>query len=683
MSCAGAAATKFLVERALALRSDNCLAQLETVTGQLEDAREECAELDKTLPSGGGPLTVRLQAAEKELAAVDALAPLEASRQAAAQGADSAEQLRAAAEETYRRQRQKWRQALLDAGLPQDLAPAKVKLLMHSRSDYVALARHVAADRAELARRQAVVEAFHLRLSQLQADLTLPLAGQGLTEQFHALRDHLREQAELASRRGALLRLGLRTRRMRHKLRGKVDRNRRRIHSLLNRAGVQNGAELRRRAQQSARRDELIQKRETLSIEIAASLGSHAEETEIASLAADSTRAQLDDRWLDLSTRAGKLREQILAAREQIGRSKQQLQGLIDDPRRGETELRLVSLDRQLREAADRWRLLATTEWFLTGVRATYERERQPETLRAASRYLSRLTEGRYARVWTPLDQDVLRVDDATGKPLPVDVLSRGTREQLFLSLRLALVESYRRRGVELPMILDDVLVNFDAVRTRAAAVVLGEFAAEGHQLLVFTCHEHIYRMFKSLGLSARELPRNPSRPGADIPPEALPEPAPPPLPPPPRAAPIELPKPAPFKWVESSEPVRMITPIVEYATPPVVMLSAEEPSWEIARPIAPPTFPVAPAKPPAAPMKASPTNGKRTHRKSVKFDPVHVPRGPFATAVWYVRVADEIANGPSTEDEVEDILPEPPQARAKPPRSNDPWLDFEPADEE
>ena len=39
---------------------------------------------------------------------------------------------------------------------------------------------------------------------------------------------------------------------------------------------------------------------------------------------------------------------------------------------------------------------------------------------------------------------------------------------------------------------LDDVLVNFDAERAKAAAAVLRDFAAAGHQLLVFTCHEHI-----------------------------------------------------------------------------------------------------------------------------------------------------------------------------------------------
>jgi hypothetical protein len=75
--------------------------------------------------------------------------------------------------------------------------------------------------------------------------------------------------------------------------------------------------------------------------------------------------------------------------------------------------------------------------------------------------------------------------------------------------LRLALASSYARRGSPLPLVLDDVLVNFDADRAKAAAAVLRDFAAEGHQLLVFTCHEHIHKLFKSLKVPVSRLPSN------------------------------------------------------------------------------------------------------------------------------------------------------------------------------
>jgi hypothetical protein len=98
-------------------------------------------------------------------------------------------------------------------------------------------------------------------------------------------------------------------------------------------------------------------------------------------------------------------------------------------------------------------------------------------------------------------------VDAEDGRSASIEHLSRGTREQVFLSLRLALAAAYSRRGAPLPMIFDDVLVNFDARRAEAAAQTLCQFAAAGHQVLVFTCHDHIRQIFQSLDVDVRGLP--------------------------------------------------------------------------------------------------------------------------------------------------------------------------------
>ena len=177
----------------------------------------------------------------------------------------------------------------------------------------------------------------------------------------------------------------------------------------------------------------------------------------------------------------------------------------------------------------------------LESVRAVFERDRQPEVLREASTYLAELTAGRYRRIWTTLGGRALSVDDADGNALAVDVLSRGTREQIFLSLRLALVSAYARRGIRLPVVMDDVLVNFDVTRAKAAARVLSEFARSGHQLLVFTCHEHLARLFHAAQVEVRTLPgssiqwdepaKERPRAASSVPaPHFLPEPVPSPL---------------------------------------------------------------------------------------------------------------------------------------------------------
>ena len=71
----------------------------------------------------------------------------------------------------------------------------------------------------------------------------------------------------------------------------------------------------------------------------------------------------------------------------------------------------------------------------------------------------------------------------------------------------MALVGAYARRGAVIPMVLDDVLVNFDGRRTRAAAEVLYDFSRNGYQILMFTCHDHMRDLFHELGADVRILP--------------------------------------------------------------------------------------------------------------------------------------------------------------------------------
>ena len=98
-------------------------------------------------------------------------------------------------------------------------------------------------------------------------------------------------------------------------------------------------------------------------------------------------------------------------------------------------------------------------------------------------------------------------VENDKGESLSLELLSRGTREAVFIGLRLALLGSFARRGAMLPLVLDDVLVNFDTERVRCAAKVLCDFSKHGHQVIMFTCHEHITDIFEDAGGSVRLLP--------------------------------------------------------------------------------------------------------------------------------------------------------------------------------
>jgi len=80
----------------------------------------------------------------------------------------------------------------------------------------------------------------------------------------------------------------------------------------------------------------------------------------------------------------------------------------------------------------------------------------------------------------------------------PFSALSRGTAEQLYLALRFGFIREYSKRSEPLPLIMDEILVNFDSPRAKATASVLADFSRE-HQILYFTCHPEAVALFREV----------------------------------------------------------------------------------------------------------------------------------------------------------------------------------------
>ena len=199
--------------------------------------------------------------------------------------------------------------------------------------------------------------------------------------------------------------------------------------------------------------------------------------------------------------------EQFQQLFEKLGRIKQEILDLENDRRASSLKFERAQLADQLNQSVDRWLALKACGQTVEKMRSRVERTCQPEILKHASEYLERLTCGKYLNIWTPLGQRHLVVDDEKAESLKVEHLSKGTREQVFLAIRLAVMKDFSERGVELPMVLDDVVVNFDQLRTEAAVRTLLEFAEQGQQIMMFTCHLHLAHLFENQGVEPIWLP--------------------------------------------------------------------------------------------------------------------------------------------------------------------------------
>mgnify|MGYP002626050263 CR=1 FL=1 len=123
----------------------------------------------------------------------------------------------------------------------------------------------------------------------------------------------------------------------------------------------------------------------------------------------------------------------------------------------------------------------------------------QPD-LSNAQKYLEILTGGKYAKINLDLEE-INSQDNSINKKWKE--LSRGTKEQVYLALRLGYASNYTKDRTtmlpngkaDLPIIIDDAFVNFDEQRTKQSIKCLIEFA-KTNQVLFFTCHSDIMQKY-------------------------------------------------------------------------------------------------------------------------------------------------------------------------------------------
>lgn len=199
---------------------------------------------------------------------------------------------------------------------------------------------------------------------------------------------------------------------------------------------------------------------------------------------------------------------ELAAAHDQLAELDLEFEAWSNDATLADLRLDLQLVEQRLDDVVQTCAATKLAEVCLDSLCRSFERRTQPETLSLASDFLHRLTCGKYRRVWTPLGERQLRVEDSFGHSSQIETLSRGAREQLYLAIRLAVIQRLAQAGLEMPLLLDDVFVNFDAPRTEAAIELLQEVAERGQQVLFFTCHQHVVNQFEERGIHPMWLHR-------------------------------------------------------------------------------------------------------------------------------------------------------------------------------
>ena len=169
-----------------------------------------------------------------------------------------------------------------------------------------------------------------------------------------------------------------------------------------------------------------------------------------------------------------------------------------------------------LRQDAARFLRLCLATQLLQEQIERFRAENQGPLLQKSGEIFQAITRGAFSGLGAEYSADDIPVlvgvrPDQT--KVPVEGLSDGTRDQLYLALRLAALDRYLEEREPMPLILDDLLITFDDTRARAILPQLAKLARRA-QILLFTHHEHLVEICRqTLGADGFHLHRLGSAP--------------------------------------------------------------------------------------------------------------------------------------------------------------------------
>ena len=434
----------------------------------------------------------------------------------ATEAADASEQDLASADEREAEAANGWAAWLAERGLDPGLAPDAVLRLREQVETARARHRQLQDTERRINGINVITGEYTEAVSDLAApfDITVNDAGPGsidaAAERLIELHGSVSRSAQ--ERRGALERQA-EAEQVLAEAESDLDAAREELAALLDRGGALPSGDLglraddfRRRAAESEQRQDALERKAGLERQLRQLFGSgewhDAAIGKLRSLDQQQIAAQCER----IEVLAAQADAEFRDASEQLGTVRQQLADLGGERESSRLRMERERLIEQASGDAREWAKHQLADWLLDETRKKFEAERQPDVVRHAQEFLAAASGGRYRNVQAPLGEQQINVVEAGGAAKTPAQLSRGTREQLYLALRFGLIRELGARTEPLPVVLDEVLVNFDPARAAQAARAFHQLA-ETHQVLVFTCHPETVDRFKSAADAAGAPP--------------------------------------------------------------------------------------------------------------------------------------------------------------------------------
>lgn len=401
-----------------------------------------------------------------------------------------------------------WTANLHSLGLPEELAPGTVHAALDGMEACLRLEAELQQEGSRLQRLHDDVEALRAPLAALLEELGRPVPQQDadwlrqLEMLCEAAEDARHRAAEQARLRRLLDEQEMACRRAENDLDGiRAD-----LAALLRQGGARDDGDFLQTAALLEERRHTEQRRLLLEDSLRLVAGAQPLEAFLSSFR-EEAREEEEQACNEQRRSLEELRQEEDALAEDVAALGVRVEAMQQDGTLADLLQQEADQREELQRQARAWCRLRLAHALLHRAKLAFEKERQPRVIRRAAAIFRDITAGAWQDVGAVVGDSSLRVMPPQGEPVSPEQLSRGTQEQLYLALRLAYIQDHAAQASSLPVIMDDVLVDFDPGRARRTARILGALG-EGEygprqQLLFFTCHPHTAALLREAQPSA------------------------------------------------------------------------------------------------------------------------------------------------------------------------------------
>jgi uncharacterized protein YhaN len=400
-------------------------------------------------------------------------------------------------EDELRRWQQQWEQAVRPLGMEGAVRPAEANAVMEELKSLFEKLQRAEVEQKRMDGIDRDAEAFRRKVGALAAALAGELEGRPAEEAALELQRRLTRAREAQSKRQALQQQVDQTEAKISQTSESIARMASLLQGMCAEAGCRNPAELPECERRSDRRRRLEAQLREIE-ERLLQLGGGAE---LADFIREASAVDPDGIVGDierLKEEIGKLTQEKSEHDQKIGSERTELGRMQGGDRAARIAEEIQAILGGLEREVEHYARLRIAGRVLTLAMERFREKSQGPILRKASELFSRITCGSFEGLRLEHDADghpmLVGVRSGGKETVPLEGMSDGTADQLYLVLRLAGLEHYLAANEPMPFIVDDILIKFDNARAAAALQALAELSKKT-QVIFLTHHRHLVEL--------------------------------------------------------------------------------------------------------------------------------------------------------------------------------------------